>query len=192
MSFQSLDQILQALSNQLVCPQQDPLEQIIVVWPKVVGEKTACFSRPVRLSHGTLQVATANAVWAQQLTFVRRNWLIQLNRYLDEPLRDIRLSPGLWHRTIDPPEPNPDYQLSEHPSYWGSAHESLSSSEKVTPNSLPPSPQQAFEALLQKIAVHTHQLPLCPACHCPTPIGELERWSVCAVCAVSYPELEKE
>ncbi|KPQ39145.1 MAG: putative RNA-binding protein [Phormidium sp. OSCR] len=192
MSFQSLDQILQALSNQLVDPKQEPLDQIITVWPDVVGEKTARFSRPVRLSNGILQVATANAVWAQQLTFARRSWLTRLNRDLDEPLRDIRLSPGLWHRDIDPPQPNPEYQLSEHPSYWGAPGPSLSSWEPVTPNSLPSSPQRAFEALLQKVAVHTHQLPLCPVCHCPTPIGELERWSVCAVCAVSDPELERE
>jgi predicted nucleic acid-binding Zn ribbon protein len=26
-------------------------------------------------------------------------------------------------------------------------------------------------------------LPRCPQCQCPTPPGELERWSVCAVCA---------
>ncbi|MFO8039642.1 MAG: DUF721 domain-containing protein [Sodalinema sp.] len=192
MSFQSLDQILQSLSNQLVDPKQEPLDQIVAVWPDVVGEKTARFSRPVRLAHGILQVATANAVWAQQLTFARRSWLSQLNPYLDEPLRDIRLSPGLWHRDIEPPQPNPEYQLSQHPSYWGPGDESLLSRQRGTPTSLPPSPQGAFEALLQQVAVHTHQLPPCPVCHCPTPIGELERWSVCAVCAVSCPDIERE
>lgn len=192
MSFQSLDQILQALSNQLVDPQQEPIDRIMAVWPDVVGEKTARFSRPVRLSHGVLQVATANAVWAQQLTFARRGWLSQLNPYLDEPLQDIRLSPGLWHRDINPPDPNPEYHLCDHPSYWGLADESLSSHGGATPRSLPSSPQRAFEALLQQLAGHTHQLPPCPVCHCPTPIGELERWSVCAVCAVSYPDTGRE
>ncbi|MFP4219225.1 MAG: DciA family protein [Phormidium sp.] len=192
MSFQSLDQILHSLSNQLVDPKQEPLDRLIAIWPEVVGEKIARFSRPVRLSHGILQVATANAVWAQQLTFARRGWLTQLNPHLDEPLQDIRLSPGLWHRDIEPPEPNPEYQRSQHPSYWGPADESLSSPKKSNPSSHPSSPQQAFEALLQRLAVRTQQLPRCPVCHCPTPIGELERWSVCAVCAVSRPDTKEE
>jgi predicted nucleic acid-binding Zn ribbon protein len=29
----------------------------------------------------------------------------------------------------------------------------------------------------------SQHLPLCPTCHCPTPEGELMRWSACALCA---------
>ncbi|NMG58271.1 DUF721 domain-containing protein [Geitlerinema sp. P-1104] len=189
MSFESLDQILRSISPPVAASQQDPFEQILALWPDLVGQKAARFSRPTRLSQGILQVATANAVWAQQLTFQRRHLLSRLNAHLDDPLQDIRLSPRLWHQETQMPEPTPEYQLADHPSVWDRpADPSFARhSTGMVPSSL--SPQLAFEALLQKLAARTHDAPICPVCHSPTPLGELDRWSVCAVCAVSSPEV---
>ncbi|TVR06728.1 MAG: DUF721 domain-containing protein [Phormidium sp. GEM2.Bin31] len=188
MSFESLDQILRSIPGPVVAPEQGQLEQLLALWPDIVGQKAARFSRPTRLSQGILQVATANAVWAQHLTFQRRQLLKRLNSQLDQPLEDIRLSPRLWHQETQTPEANPEYQLSDHPSVWNEPAEP-SSSPPETENPPPSaSPQLAFEALLRKLAARTHESSICPVCHCPTPIGELNRWSVCAVCAVSSLE----
>lgn len=100
MSFESLDQILRSISPLVAAPEQDPFEQLLILWPDLVGPKAARFSRPTRLFQGILQVATANAVWAQQLTFQRRQLLNRLNSQLDEPLQDIRLSPGYGIKTL--------------------------------------------------------------------------------------------
>lgn len=169
MSFESLDQILRSISPLVAAPEQDPFEQLLILWPDLVGPKAARFSRPTRLFQGILQVATANAVWAQQLTFQRRQLLNRLNSQLDEPLQDIRLSPRLWHQDSQIPETSPEYQLSDHPSIWRPlAKPSLAPHSTET---APPSmtPQLAFEALLQKLAARTHESPICPVCHCPTP-----------------------
>ncbi|WP_159788314.1 DciA family protein [Sodalinema gerasimenkoae] len=188
MSFESLHQILRSASRPVVAPEQEQLEQLLALWPDVVGQKAARFSRPTRLSQSILQVATANAVWAQHLTFQRRQLLKRLNSQLEEPLKDIRLSPRRWHQEAQTPDANPEYQLSDHPSVWNDSAEP-SPGRETAPPSL--SPQLAFEALLQKLSARTHGSPICPVCHCPTPIGELERWSVCAVCAVSSFELNR-
>ena len=43
--------------------------------------------------------------------------------------------------------------------------------------------QGTFERWAQRVQAQSLGLPLCPQCGCPTPPGELERWSVCALCA---------
>ncbi|MCC5899284.1 MAG: DUF721 domain-containing protein [Phormidium sp. BM_Day4_Bin.17] len=191
MSFESLNQILRSIPGPVVAPEQGQLEQLLALWPSIVGQKAARFSRPTRLSQGILQVATANAVWAQHLTFQRRQVLKRLNAQLNEPLEDIRLSPRLWHQETQTPDPNPEYQLSDHPSVWNDPTKTSSAPAGRETASPSASPQLAFEALLRKLAARTHDSSICPVCHCPTPIGELDRWSVCAVCAVSSLESQR-
>lgn len=43
--------------------------------------------------------------------------------------------------------------------------------------------QGTFERWAQGVQAQSQGLPLCPQCGCPTPPGELDRWSVCALCA---------
>jgi predicted nucleic acid-binding Zn ribbon protein len=48
--------------------------------------------------------------------------------------------------------------------------------------------QAAFQKWADQIRWRSQGLPLCPQCRCPTPMGELQHWSVCALCAVkSHP-----
>ncbi|WP_254567846.1 DUF721 domain-containing protein [Oscillatoria sp. HE19RPO] len=43
--------------------------------------------------------------------------------------------------------------------------------------------QGTFQRWAQGVQARSQGLPLCPHCGCPTPPGELDRWSVCALCA---------
>lgn len=178
MSFESLDRILQTLSYLKVNPEQQQLDLAVELWPQIVGDKIARQTRPVKLSRGILQVAVASPVWAQQLRFQRSMFLRALNAQLTTPLQDLRFAPGLWHRRESALEPNPSFELSEHPSVWGAA----SASDK----SLAATPQMAFERLAKTLADRTAGLPRCPVCECPTPAKELERWSVCALCQAAH------
>lgn len=43
-------------------------------------------------------------------------------------------------------------------------------------------PVQTFHDWAAKIQMRSQRLPKCPRCDSPTPIGELQRWSVCSLC----------
>ncbi|MBP0003590.1 MAG: DUF721 domain-containing protein [Cyanobacteria bacterium SBC] len=179
MSFESIDRILQSLSGVSPSPEQRQLDRIVHLWSEVAGENVARYSRPVRVLRNRLQVATVDPVWAQQLHFKRTRLVSALNARLSVPLVDIRFSPALWHRRDETPEPAPKFELSEHPSTWTKT--GLAPSSSPTPKT----PREAFDRWSKRLAKRTAGLPLCPQCHCPTPPGELERWSVCALCAAT-------
>ncbi len=49
----------------------------------------------------------------------------------------------------------------------------------------------SFEHWEQRRRRQNEMLPLCPSCQCPTPQGELQRWSVCAFCATQQWQADK-
>ncbi|MGC9505192.1 DciA family protein [Baaleninema sp.] len=181
MSFESIDRILRSLSGLSQSPEQGQLDEIDRLWAEVAGDAIARYSRPVRLSRQVLQVAVATPVWAQQLQFKRRRLLASLNARLSPPLTDIRFSPALWHRHQEKPDPAPQFDLSQHPSLWSPS--ALPSRPQRSPRPSAKTPREAFQGWAQRLGDRTDGLPLCPQCHCPTPPGELQRWSVCALCA---------
>ncbi|WP_413164438.1 DUF721 domain-containing protein [Capilliphycus salinus ALCB114379] len=177
--FQSLNQILGRLQVQLLTPEQQQFQSIVDLWPTVVGQMAIAHSRPISLSRGVLQVATSGASWSQQLTLKRSQMLRRLNQRLSNPLNDIKFSAALWHS-------QPDFSGSEdrfpdespqHPSF---VQNLPSPSTEVSP--VAATPEAAFQNWAERIQRRSHSLPECPQCHCPTPTGELQRWSVCAMC----------
>ncbi|WP_017658961.1 DciA family protein [Baaleninema simplex] len=181
MSFESLERILSSLPGLSPSPEQQQLEEIDRLWSEVVGEAIARYSRPVRVSRQVLQVAVATPVWAQQLQFKRVRLLAALNARLSASFKDIRFSPALWHRRDAVSEPTPQFDLSQHPSQWQrSRSPSLSLSSRL-PRAT--TPREAFDGWAKRLGDRTKGLPLCPQCGCPTPPGELQRWSICALCA---------
>jgi predicted nucleic acid-binding Zn ribbon protein len=152
---------------------QQTFEQLRHQWPEIVGELVAAQTRPVRINpQRVLQVATSSAVWAQNLAFERRQILAKVNRILDRPVTDIQFSAALWHRTFkDAPVP----QSFESP--WGTA-------PTVSPQPLlPKDAQDAFSRWADVVQQQAQSRPRCPACECPSPLQELQRWTVCALCA---------
>ncbi|KAM3101591.1 DUF721 domain-containing protein [Phormidesmis sp. 146-12] len=177
MSFQPLQQLLGSLETQLNRPEEKQLQQVIRKWSEVVGAIVSQQTRPIALKRGTLKVATSNAVWSQNLVFERQRILEKLNTTLSTPIADIRFSTTDWHK-VDFVEEMPEI-WAEHPSRVEPTSFKLDKADKLDKAK---SPEAAFQNWVAVVQHRGDRLPLCPQCQCPTPIGELERWSMCAVC----------
>ncbi|MBD2664100.1 hypothetical protein B6N60_03718 [Richelia sinica FACHB-800] len=175
MSLKSVNDILGALKQ---TPQweEPPFQKLLKLWPEVVGAGVAKHTRPLSIQRDVLWVATSSAAWAQNLTFGRQNILSKLNQQLSIPIADIRFSTADWKKSPLKPQ-NFTASATDHPSYL--------EHQTITPSEFPPgvnNAQTAFENWAKAIKERSHNLPLCPQCHCPTPPGELQRWGVCCLC----------
>ncbi len=177
--MQSLNQVLGRFKVQVLTPEQQQFQLIIDDWAIVVGQRAIAHSRPLSLSRGVLVVATSSATWSGHLTFQRSQILRRLNLKLSNPLNDIKFSTALWHAQANSLAADHDIgdQLQDHPSYITDIPASA-----TEPFSSPVSPRTAFERWAEIIQRRSQSLPKCPQCGCPTPPGELKRWSVCAMC----------
>ncbi|KKI98660.1 DciA family protein [Prochlorothrix hollandica] len=184
--LQGLSALLQELSQRQSWQTSSPFEQLLQIWPDLVGISVAAQARPVRLERGILQVATISAVWAQNLQFERHHILAKVRQRLDLQVQEIRFSTALWSTvaasSLDPPvdrstrTPVDRSTSTEHHQLW-----------QNHPCRIPPDPtftrDLASLSGAERSALRS-ALPHCPQCHCPTLQGELDRWSVCAFCAV--------
>jgi predicted nucleic acid-binding Zn ribbon protein len=113
-------------------------------------------------------------------------------------IKDIKFSPGQWRPRFDDASP----VAANHPSYLPPKikQRSAPSLKPVSPDtsSNPEKSDQAIksdkspqslkasinaQAWWQEVQERSIHLPLCSQCHCPTPPGEIDRWSCCALCA---------
>lgn len=183
MSFNSLSRVLGAL-NQEGWPAQKQFQQLLKCWPEIVGPAVAAQTRPVSIQRDVLRVATSSSAWSQNLSFERHRILEKLNARLSTSFIDIRFTTAQWQDRNDSSQSSGSQQQAtvwrEHPSRLG---ESLPTSQ-IDQTPVPPKdPNAAFQRWAQSVQTRSQQLPLCPQCKCPTPTGELKRWSVCALCA---------
>lgn len=177
-SFQDLDSILGKLRQRSTWQAPQAFQQVVQHWPAIVGEAVAAQTRPVRLERQMLQVATATTVWAQHLQFERHHIMAKLKAKLGLELREIRFSTALWSVS-----PYPDRQhlatveqqqlWQQHPSR---VHVPPPSPVQASGPSAAPVPSAGIPPAAPAPRLY------CPQCHCPTPPGELQRWSVCAFC----------
>ncbi len=182
MSFKSLNHILGALEEQNRW-QEQPFQRLLKCWSEAVGSPITAHTRPLSIQRGVLRVATSSASWAQTLTFERQRILEKLNAQLPSPLVDIRFSTAGWQRSKDS---NPGAGNEAATQMWREHPSCLVDAPRVPKTSVEPNsqnPNAAFEHWAQVMQARSHGLPLCPQCHCPTPGGELQRWSVCSICA---------
>jgi predicted nucleic acid-binding Zn ribbon protein len=180
-SFKSINQLLGAIANQDGWQPRRQFNRVVACWFEVVGPVVAAHTRPISMQRQVLQVATSSAAWAQNLAFERRRILDKLNALVPVSLTDIRFSTAQWHSTE---QPSLSAELSstlwkEHPSRLPDA----GNSAPPLPDSSELRPQESFQRWAEQIKQRSQHLPLCPQCKCPTPTGELERWSMCALCA---------
>ena len=180
MSFQRLQGVLGSLKNRYRPPEETQLQQVLRHWSDVVGVAIAAQTRPITVQREMLKVATANAGWAQNLVFERRRILEKLNALLTAPLSDIRFSTTQWHspdnrQALD--EVERSRLWTDHPSRIEDVPIPKANPQNVA------DPKAAFHYWTAVMQSRSQHLPLCPQCECPTPPGEIQRWSVCAVCA---------
>lgn len=185
MTFQSLQRVLGALDQQSSWRSHRQIQQVLTVWPELVGPAVAAQTRPWALQAGALQVGVASSPWVQTLMFERLHILEKLNARLPYRITDIRFSTTWWHRRS---LHSPAELQTESARVWREHPSRLDRTAGDRPHhgaaAQPTDPESAFRAWANQMRSRTAQMPLCPRCQCPTPQGELERWSCCGLCAV--------
>ncbi len=176
MSFKPLNHVLSSLQNQERWQEQQQFQRLLQCWAEVVGLVVSAQTRPTAISNrSVLWVTTSSSVWAQNLAFERHRILEKLNARLIKPLTDIRFSTKYWqnspvrHQSSETEQP-----WRDHPSRVSGLSKPKKTGSKDSNN--------AFQHWAGIVQSRSRQLILCPKCQCPTPPGELQRWSVCAIC----------
>ncbi len=165
MSFEGIDKILNALTQQPGWEEYHHYRQILLAWERSISPRLRDKTRVVSLSRGVVFIATSSAALAQDLTLQRSNLIKLLNATLDQPVTDIRFSSAAWQEKSN------------------SKHSSTLDSRLPTPDS--PSSESGFShSFGQRSLTWT----TCPICAAPTPEKELRRWNCCAFCWSRSPE----
>lgn len=185
MSLKSLHTVLNAFESQENWRSRQQFKALLACWNRVVGGAVAAQTRPLGVQRGVLHVATSSAAWAQNLAFERQRLLGKLKAqlqetFLPEELVDIRFSAAQWQNQ-QPASPSDaiDQRAAErdHPS-----HVEVPTPPQAVFQPAPQNPKSAFQQWANAIHARSQHLPLCPQCQCPTPPGELSRWSMCSLC----------
>lgn len=177
--MEALGQLIHTLEQHPRWRTQSQFRHITAIWTEVVGQNVARQSEPVKLSRGVLYVAVSNPTWAQTLTFERLRILEKLNCRSTVSLKEIRFSPGDWWRRSPQRQPPVDLQaLQSHPCYWPDK----GSKGRVVHTTA----EAAFQGWAQHHQRLAAQQPRCPECDCPCPVGELQRWQKCSICAAKH------
>jgi len=189
MSLKSVNQILGILQIESRC-QEEPLLKLLNFWPEVVGAKVSRETRPLSIRRHVLWVATSSAAWSQNLTFGRYAILLKLNQRLSQlqipALTDIRFSTAQWNEIAqNQTQETVCEHPQEHPSYLAQSNNINYTSQIAQPVV---SAKMVFENWFRTKQVQDSHLPLCPQCQCPSPPGELERWTICSPCAAKVME----
>lgn len=177
MPFQELESILGAIEPHYQSSERQQLQRILEIWTTLVSAAIATHTQPVTIQRNILEVATASPVWTQTLVFERPVILKEIRDRLSIELSDIRFSTVQWRppQAETPIEPDP---WQSHPSRLPDR-----TLETETQLALFSNAKTAFDRWALLIQSRAQHLPLCPECGSPTPPGELQRWSVCAICA---------
>lgn len=179
--LKSLNHILGAIENQPQLQGAQEFQRLLEVWSQVVGVEVAAQTRPISIARDVLYVAASGSVWVQELKFRRRSILKKLTALLSMPIADIHFSTAQWQNESSAVTWGVNAQKSwqEHPSLVVDAP-----TPPMPTAAVPQDPRTAFQNWAAAMQARSLNLPLCPDCQCPTPPGELERWSVCGLCAV--------
>ena len=173
MAFNSLDKLLNIILSQPQWQKQKRFYELKQYWYEIVNHKVAQHTRPLSLQNEVFYIATSNAVWAQELSLQRRNLLRKLNYRLPKPIKNLHFASMKWHSDQLNSSNYDDNREANHPS---SINLSSSTIDKAD------TPQKALQQWFQQIKYRSSDWQPCPRCHILSPIGELKRWHVCAIC----------
>ena len=187
MDFQSLNQILASLKIMERSTQQKQFQKVMECWEQILGV-VAIKTKPLYIKRGILYVATSSVTLSQELSFRVPKLLQKFNHILAQPLDNIRFSSAQWHTS----HPNKSGQTEkndwlEHPSMIPKS-EKLPLLKSTHKNQ---DPKTTFEKWAEAVKNRSQVLPICPQCQSPTPPGEIQRWSVCAICATKQWSLRR-
>jgi predicted nucleic acid-binding Zn ribbon protein len=71
-------------------------QRVMTEWKSIVGARFAARTRPDRIDEGVLWIRVSNSAWMQELSFLRDELLMNIQRALGDPpiVTDIRLHLG--------------------------------------------------------------------------------------------------
>lgn len=187
-NFNSVEQILSQLEQQPGWEKFRDYRRLLKCWHQVVSQRTIKHTRPLQITRNVLWVATSSAAMAQELSFQRYSLLKRLNQQLPFTLKDIRFSTGGWTQ-----EEIGDRSIEDVVLFRTSQQHKLTKSPTKPTDLKAQDLKQISSATQAKIAAQKYltamkknaassSLPVCPGCGCLTPIGEIERWSLCYLC----------
>jgi len=65
--------------------------RLLSLWPRIVDERVTKNTSPIKIINHTLYVATATAVWAQELSFYKNEIVAKFNQIAGEKvIADVR------------------------------------------------------------------------------------------------------
>ena len=76
--FAKIGELLPQILNKLGLDQRFKEQQILNLWPMVVGEELAARSRATRVDRGVLYVRVDHGAWMQELHFMEKELLRKL------------------------------------------------------------------------------------------------------------------
>jgi predicted nucleic acid-binding Zn ribbon protein len=181
MTFEGLNAVLTQLKKTHWQDQQ-AMDRLLHLWPKIVGLEVAAQTRPISLSNqGILQVSTSSGVWAQNLAFERIRLLAKVRVAWNPKVKDIYFSPRQWYQRPTPQLRSLETDLSAI-QRTGTIQQKLAE---------PKDAQAAFANWAKSVRQNASQhATRCPICECLTPAVELSRWGRCALC-ISRPSAAK-
>lgn len=110
----SLRHALEQSLHELGIERRFKAEQIMLLWPKIVGPTVAKIALPAQCKNGTLFIDVADNIWMQELKFQERDLIGRLNEALGEPLvRRLFLQLARMQPPI--PEPLPEAEPTSEP-----------------------------------------------------------------------------
>ena len=169
----SLDCILKKVTQQPEWSRYREYQQIKECWQQVVNKTTFKNTRPVGVERGTLYVATASAVWAQELVLQRYSLIKKINSRIDFSLKDIRFSPAKWHDR--PLQDNVELPLKAIERQQTPKLQIETAEKSIDA-------KMAINKWLQNLHQSSQNLIYCPQCQSITTRAELSRWQVCRHC----------
>jgi predicted nucleic acid-binding Zn ribbon protein len=75
-----IGKILAELIEKLGIASKMSEQRAVIEWAEIVGEKVAAHTRAVRVDKGRLFVEVDSPVWSQELTFMKRKIMREINR----------------------------------------------------------------------------------------------------------------
>lgn len=90
--MKTLEQALKNLIKNLGIEEQVQVNQVLNLWPIVVGKRIADVSEAKKIEHHVLFVKVLNDSWRNELLFLKKNIIERLNKKVGKDIiKDIRL-----------------------------------------------------------------------------------------------------
>lgn len=90
--MKTLEEAIKNLIKNLGIEDQVQVNQVLNVWPTIVGKRIADVSQAKKIEHNVLFVKVLNDSWRNELLFLKKNIIEKLNKKVGkEIIKDIRL-----------------------------------------------------------------------------------------------------